>query len=404
MSAEQIYFQHRNFGDALNRTFVRAFGCRTMLSIVTVNIDSPAETYIRQHIRKISPGCTAVVHFEGEGVGLEDIPLLKVERDHGSGRLYRYVRSASNFLLHRYPGALTGSDGNAVANFFREHEVKAVLAEFGTTGCALLPVCRSLGIRLIVNFHGYDATVMPKRCVIRQAYKQLNKYADGFVCGSNHFAGVLRSIGLNAEKIHVVPCGIELDQFDATLEKDPNLLIAVGRLTRKKAPHHTIRAFADVRDRFPDARLEMIGDGPLMDNCRTLISELDLEQSVILHGARDHTFVKERMGRASVFLQHSVTAENGDTESQGISLLEAMASGVPVVTTDHNGFSETVVHKRTGLLVSEHDVIGMAKAVMRLLENAGLRHSMGLTGRKRVEQEFDADMLAGQMCKLLADT
>lgn len=372
------------------------------IAIIAVDPDAPAETYVRQHIRRIMPGRTVVVYFQGEGKCLSGIPSIKVERAASFGRIGQAFRSGYNCMMHGYPGAVTGRSAANVTRFLQDHGVKAAFAEFGSTGCAILPVCRALGIKLIVNFHGYDATVMPRRWVIRQAYKHLDKYVDGYVCGSNHFAGVLRGIGLDAEKINVVPCGIELDEFDATAEKDPNLIIAVGRLTPKKSPQSTIRAFAGVKEHFPVARLEMIGDGPLMPECKNLVIELGLESHVILHGSKPHDFVKEKLKHASVFVQHSVTAPNGDTESQGISLLEAMASGVPVVTTDHNGFSETVQHGDTGLLVDEHDVQAMSDSIKRLLADPGLRYRLGISGRRRVEMEFDSSLLTTKLMKCLS--
>ena len=94
------------------------------------------------------------------------------------------------------------------------------------------------------------------------------------------------------------------------------------------------------------------------------------------------------MEKANIFLQHSVTAPNGDTEGLGVSLLEAMASGTVVVATKHNGFVETVVNGETGFLVPEHDVDGMAQSCLRLLRNANLADSMRKKARSRVEEKF----------------
>ena len=87
--------------------------------------------------------------------------------------------------------------------------------------------------------------------------------------------------------------------------------------------------------------------------------------------------LKNKLAEASVFVQHSVVASNGDTESQGISLLEAMTASIPLVVTDHNGFKETVIEGETGYLVKERDIDSMAKKITLLLKNESLRYENG---------------------------
>lgn len=372
-----------------------------MLAIATANPDAPAETYVRQHIRSLLPGRTVALYFQGDGESLKGIPSLRIGRDCTSHAALGRFRSFRNLVTYAYPGAVTGYTASKTIQFLRENQVRVILAEFGPTGCALLPICRLMGIKLIVNFHGYDATVMPKRWVIRHAYRYLNKYAEGFVCGSNHFSRVLENIGFERRKIHVIPCGIEVDKFPKDTQNDSNLLIAVGRFTEKKAPHLTIQAFSKVKRDFPDVRLEMIGGGALMPKCQQLIKSIGLENSITLHGVQNHDFVKQRLARASIFLQHSVTAKNGDTESQGISLLEAMASGIPVVSTLHNGFAETVIDNKTGFLVKEGDVEAMAKKISILIRDRSLRESMGKASFNHVRTAYSANLQTGKLQSLL---
>ena len=145
----------------------------------------------------------------------------------------------------------------------------------------------------------------------------------------------------------------------------------------------------------------MIGEGPLRKTCESLIPELGLTGQVVMHGAREHAFVKERLAVAGMFAQHSVTASNGDQESQGISLVEAMAASLPVVATDHNGFSETVSHEETGLLSPEGDVRAMAANIAVLAGDDALRVAYGRNGRARAEAAFDAEVAAERLRELL---
>lgn len=371
-----------------------------MIAVVTPNPDTPAETYVRQHIRLINPQKTSVVFFQGDGIAVKGFPSFKISNSKNTfldkfSRLYHYI-------FWGYPGTISGDDLKKLKLFFRQNHVQSVFAEFGPTGCALMKICKQMNLRLVVNFHGHDATVMPKRKLIKRAYRFLNKNADAFVCGSQHFKKVVASVGISEDKISVVPCGIETDSFDYShVKKDPNLVVAVGRFTEKKAPHLTIKSFAKVVSSCPNARLEMIGGGQLFEKCQNLIRELKIENNVILHGVQCHEFVKNKLAEASVFVQHSVVASNGDTESQGISLLEAMTASIPLVVTDHNGFKETVIEGETGYLVKERDIDTMSKKITLLLKNDSLRYKMGISAKQRIHEHYESNILAKKLKDIL---
>lgn len=370
------------------------------LAVATDDPNSVAETYVRQHIRLICPCDTVCVSFSNPAQYTE-VPSF-FARDRSPG-----IKGKVETLLTRYRtgygAALSQREEARLENFLDAHNVTAVLAEFGTIGLSLRVLCKKMRLPLFVNFHGYDATVLASRNDVRLGYRTLAKDCAGVICGSHYFGKKLQKLGFPQEKITVNPCGVELDQFSATSEKDPNLLVAIGRLTRKKRPDLSIRAFGLVHANFPDLRFEMIGGGDQLQACEELIANLGLCSAVRLRGSQPHDEVKKMLARASVFVQHSVTAENGDQESQGISLLEAMASGVPVVTTDHNGFSETVVVGKTGFLSPEADVEAMAANIKRLFMDHSLAEQMGRAARAHVERRFDAKQLSARLRSLIFD-
>ncbi|MBY6069558.1 glycosyltransferase family 4 protein [Leisingera aquaemixtae] len=365
------------------------------LAIATQNPDAVAETYVRQHMRLVRPGQTVGIGLACAQPPAAAIPFHCV-RLQGQPKRNR-LGTVARFLRTGYRASLSRREEAGLGAFLQAHGTTAVLAEFGTTGCALRVFCRQAGLPLFVNFHGHDATVLGRRRDMRFAYRMLAQSAQGFFCGSRHFAGVLEGIGIPGRKITVIPCGIEVGEFSADTRKDPGLVIAVGRLTRKKRPDLAIRAFARARREHPSLRLEIIGDGPEKKACRAVIGELGLEAAVTMLGACSHDEVKARLAGAAVFIQHSVTADNGDQESQGISLLEAMASGAAVAVTDHNGFSETVKQGETGFLSPERDVEAMAASILRLAREPALARKLGQAGRARVEEYFDAHRLARQL-------
>nr|MBA3326647.1 glycosyltransferase [Paracoccaceae bacterium] len=131
-----------------------------------------------------------------------------------------------------------------------------------------------------------------------------------------------------------------------------------------------------------------VGDGPLRELCDALIDELALGDRVSMHGTLDYEEYVRLMRRASLFVQHSVTAPNGDTEGFPVSIMEAMSTGLPVVSTRHSGIPEGVEEGVTGLLVAEGDTEAMAAAMTELLADPPRAARMGAAGRSRVLSHF----------------
>jgi glycosyltransferase involved in cell wall biosynthesis len=261
--------------------------------------------------------------------------------------------------------------------------------------------CKRAQIPLYVHFHGSDATKVARKRRWRRHYRQLFRDATGIIVPSSFLADRLHKLGCPEDKLHVSPHGIDPNSFEEST-REKGRLIAIGRLVEKKAPHLTIRAFAAVRRQRPDCTLDIVGDGPLHAVCMEEINRLGLGECVRLHGAQSPEYVKDLLKRAALFVQHSVTAHDGDMESFGISLIEAMASGIPVVTTDHNGFSETVIYGETGYLVKEHDVEGMAAVILSLLGDPDKEIRMGRAGRARVEEAFTNERAAARLREIMS--
>jgi len=131
----------------------------------------------------------------------------------------------------------------------------------------------------------------------------------------------------------------------------------------------------------------------------------DWEAIVVDDGSTDGTAaIAEIFSQARAYVQHSVVAGNGDCEGTPNSILEAAASGLPVVSTRHAGIKEAVVHDQTGFLVDEWDEAGMAAAMLRLAEDPALATRMGQAGRKHMEANYAADVRLKALAEILAAT
>lgn len=276
----------------------------------------------------------------------------------------------------------------AVARSFKENKIDVVLAEYGTTGARILNVCRALELPLIVYFFGYDAWTQPVEVQYGTAYKQLFAYAHKVFAVSVSIEQKLVSMGCPAEKIIYSACGPRDDFFSVISSPAEPMVLATGRFVDKKAPYYTLLAFKKVLEQVPSARLIMCGDGPLWETCNNMVQYFGMQQHVALPGRIDQQQSMQYLSKASVFVQHSLTAADGDREGTPVAILESSAAAVPVVSTIHSGIPEIVEHTVTGLLVAEHDVDAMAEKIIYLLTHKEEAVRMGNAGRKRMQQYF----------------
>jgi colanic acid/amylovoran biosynthesis glycosyltransferase len=165
----------------------------------------------------------------------------------------------------------------------------------------------------------------------------------------------------------------------------------VGRLIEKKGQIHLLRALAELRTRRPGLAftLDLVGDGPDAALLRAEASQLTLDPCVRFHGSLPHKQVLALLESASIFVLPSVTASDGDMEGIPVALMEAMAQGLPVISTRHSGIPELVEEDVSGLLVPERDPLALSRAIETLLAAPETWPLYGAAGRRRVEAAFE---------------
>jgi colanic acid/amylovoran biosynthesis glycosyltransferase len=200
----------------------------------------------------------------------------------------------------------------------------------------------------------------------------------------------LEQFGLNG-RLRVVPNSVDLRRLgpprSAPAELD--LVLSVARLVEKKGLHDLIVACGLLRLRGASPRLEIVGHGPLRGQLEGAAARLGIDAR--FRGALPQEEVLELMRRAAVFCLPSVVAADGDRDGLPTSVLEAMALGVPVVTTGVNGLAEAVLHERTGLVVPERDPSALADAIQRLRSDRVLAARLAVGGRRRVERHYSLE-------------
>ena len=299
---------------------------------------------------------------------------------------------------------------SAGAPFAGRGAYDAVLCHFGPNGSRIARL-REAGLvrgKIATVFHGYDMS----RYLITsgpRSYERLFSKGDLFLPVSDFWRRRLISLGCPPERIAVHHMGIALSKFplwprrvaheDATVR-----LLTVARLVEKKGVEYAIRAVAAMRA-ATDRRIEyrVIGDGPLRAQLQELVRELDAGDAVHLVGESNQAGVRAAMRRSDIFVAPSVVAEDGDMEGVPVSIMEAMACGLPVVSTLHSGIPELVHDRVTGYLVPERDVASLGRALVRLVDAPRLRRKLGMAGRGVVERSYDLDALNDRLVELLGE-
>lgn len=304
-------------------------------------------------------------------------------------------------LLGKRFGGVPGLIRHRLAERLRTERVDVVLAEYGNMGAEILASCGAAGIPLVVHFHGFDAHRTDY--IARYGnYRDLFQYANALVVVSRAMEAQLLAIGAPREKVIYNCYGIDVERFiPGRPDLAPPHFLAVGRFAPKKAPHLTIEAFAKVVAQRPEARLTMVGQGMLWERCRGMIHNLGLQECVDQCGVKKPEEIVRLLHASRAFVQHSVVTPENDHEGTPLAVLEAMASGVPVVATRHAGIADVVAHEQRGLLCAENDTDAMAAHMIRLIDEPVLALAMGRAGRTYTEQAHRVEVQVANLQAIL---
>ncbi len=205
-----------------------------------------------------------------------------------------------------------------------------------------------------------------------------------------------------ADRVHRIYNGLDLAEFrQADFSSTPPLIVAVGRLIPKKGFGDLIRACALLTERGKLFRCEIIGEGPLKDELRRQIDELRLQNNVALTGAKPQTQLRGRLTAANVFVLPSVIDPDGGMDNLPTVIMEAMASGLPVVSTNIGGIPEMVVENETGFLVQPGNAVAMADAIETVINDCSLAAKLGQSGHERARRLFSIEKNVREFCALL---
>lgn len=200
--------------------------------------------------------------------------------------------------------------------------------------------------------------------------------------------------------VEVIPMGTDLSGLftppHASVVREDNHIIFVGRLVEKKGIRYLLEAFARLRNLHSDLKLTVIGDGPLEGEIQRMVSALGIEKATFLLGSLPHNELPRFYRRATFAVFPFVVARGGDQEGFGLVVVEAMGCGCPVIASDLPAIHHSITPEVTGILVPAGNVDALADAIQRCLSDASLRSRMAVSAQRSVRERFDWPSVAAR--------
>ncbi len=352
-----------------------------MLAIVSTNLNKYSETFIASHreyldvdVLNLFDGYLPMKYFFGSKTETQ-FQILSKDRE---------------------------TQKHEIKKLFIQYHVHTVLAEYGPSGAEMFEICFELEIPLIVHFHGYDAYRSDILQSYGKGYPEMFSKMSAAVVVSNDMKNQLVKLGCDPEKIFLIPYGIELKYFYQPSKTTMGLrLVSCGRFVEKKSPERILMAFAGAKDVYPDLSITMIGDGELLYSCQELAKKLNIEKDVDFTGVLPPQRIAEIFKESSIFLQHSIVTDMGDSEGTPLAILEAGASGLAVIATRHAGIPDVVEDEINGYLVEEKDVQTMTDRIVYLVKNPNKAIVFGRKLQEKVVQSYSMERYISDLKNLI---
>jgi glycosyltransferase involved in cell wall biosynthesis len=307
----------------------------------------------------------------------------------------------------RKPALIYRGEYDAIRRILIRRDPELIHVYFGNTGVHLLPLLKQWDRPWVVSFHGMDVQSRPKEKGYDQKLRELLQLAPLVLVRSQSLANRLHDLGCASDKIRLNRTGIPLQNFpwvERPFPKDGQWqLVQACRLVEKKGLLTTLSAFRRFVSDYPNSRLVIAGEGPLRDALARKIDELSLGTQVSLAGFLSQEELRKIYTESHIFVHPSELAADSNQEGIPNSMLEAMASGLPVVATRHGGIPEAVQEGTDGILVPERDESALYQALLKLAAQPELWRQMGKQASRSVAENFEQGQQIGRLEAVYAE-
>lgn len=323
--------------------------------------------------------------IEEERYPFPDIEVLPRVRKNFLKRFWRkYVLRLSPLL---YRGEL-----RCIVKTFERKPADLMHVYFGHTGVHLLPFIKGWNKPVVVSFHGMDIQPRPQQPGYDDMMRELLQTVPLVLARSESLFDALEKWGCPREKMRLNRTGIPLDAFPLVKRTVPEdgrwQFVQACRLIAKKGLKSAMQAFAMFHGFQPNSRFVIAGDGPMKETLLELARDLGVPQAVELRGFLDQAALAKLYAESHVFVHPSEMTSDQNQEGVPNSMLEAMATGLPVLATRHGGIPEAVTDGASGLLCGERDPQALMEAMFRFTEHPENMLAMGEEAARSVREEF----------------
>jgi glycosyltransferase involved in cell wall biosynthesis len=295
-------------------------------------------------------------------------------------------------LLNK-PWQLSAGEVRAIAAVLGREDAQLLHIFFGHIAVHLLPLIRAWSKPKVVSFHGADVLVDMEKPAYRRATTEMLKLVTRVFVRSASLRAAVLELGCDENKIDIVRTGIPLEQFPFREREFPNdgywRFLQASRLVQKKGIATTLHSFTSFLNQYPNATLTIAGEGPMMSELQELTRKLKIDNRVALPGFVSQEKLRELYYASHIFLHPSETGSDGNQEGIPNSMLEAMATGLPVFATDHGGIPEAIENGVSGILVPERDREALSEALLSAASDVDFLKRLARNGAKVIAEKFD---------------
>ena len=324
----------------------------------------------------------------------DDIELIPRARKNFIKRFYlKYVR--------RRPPVYYRGELQVLIKLLKRRPADLMHVYFGHTGVHLLPFIQEWDKPCVVSFHGMDIQPRPEQEGYDAQMQELLQTVPLVLARSQSLMDRLVDLGCPREKLRLNRTGIPLTQYPAIVRPAPAdgawIFVQACRLIAKKGLATALRSFARFHAQHPRARFLLAGEGPMREEVLALAVELGIGDSVELLGFLSQDQLADVYARSHLFVHPSELTADKNQEGVPNYMLEAMATGLPVLATLHGGIPEAVANGETGLLVPERDHDALFAAMQEITGNPERYTTMQAAAAAVVRAEFEHSAAVGKL-------
>jgi colanic acid/amylovoran biosynthesis glycosyltransferase len=347
-----------------------------------------------------------MLHIYRQITGLRRVqPVVIAQKRENTGRFpfdkIDIVGKPPTHFLRRFwfrqvrnkPWQISAREVSALTAILNRENAQLLHVFFGHIAVHLLPLIRAWSKPSVVSFHGADVLVDMEKPAYRKATKRMLDAVTRVFVRSASLQRAVIELGCDENKIDIVRTGIPLQEFPFREREFPAngewRFVQASRLVQKKGLATTLHAFTTFLSHYPNAMLTIAGEGPMLRELKELTRKLKIDNRVALPGFVTPDKLREIYYTSHIFLHPSETGSDGNQEGIPNSMLEAMATGLPVVATDHGGIPEAIENGVSGILVPERDYEALSHALLKAVKDRDFLARLARNGANVVTQKFD---------------